>query len=116
MPKPDTQDGSDGEAPVPAATVIQAPMAYMKVAAVALPLRCSGPLRRMAAELQYIGTRQLRDHVPLGLEFDYVHQLAGQPAPGEKEAWNANTLMEGVRTGNGRSDFLAASEDRVKAE
>ena len=42
----------------------------------ALPLRCSGPLRRMAAELQLIGTRQFRDHVLLGLEFDYV-QLAG---------------------------------------
>ena len=51
--------------------------------------------------LQLSGTRQLRDHVPLGLEFDYV-QLAGQPAPGEKEAWNA--------------EFLAALEDRVKAE
>ena len=44
----------------------------------AFSLRCSGPLRRVAAELQ--GTRQLRDHVPLGLEFDYA-QLAGQPAP-----------------------------------
>ena len=35
----------------------------------ALLLRCSGPLRRLAAELQLIRTRQLRDHVPLGLEF-----------------------------------------------
>ena len=60
----------------------------------ALPLRCTGPLQRMAAELQLMGTRQLRDHVPLGLEFDYV-QLAGQPAPGEKEAWNADALIEG---------------------
>ena len=49
----------------------------------ALPLRCSGPLRKLAAELQSIDTRKLRDHVPLGLEFDCV-QLAGQPAPGEK--------------------------------
>lgn len=57
----------------------------------------------------------MRDHVPLGLEFDYV-QLAGQPAPGEKEAWNADALMEGVRAGTGRGDFLAALEDRVKAE
>lgn len=73
--------------------------------------RCSGPLRKIAAELQ----RKLRDHVPLGLEFDYV-QLAGQPAPGEKEAWNADALMEGVRAGTGRGDFLAALEDRVKAE
>ena len=81
----------------------------------ALPLRCSGPLRRMAAELQLIGTRQLRDHVPLGLEFDHV-QLAGQLAPGEKEAWNADALMEGVRVGTRRGDFLAALEDRVKAE
>ena len=80
----------------------------------ALPLRCSGPLRRLAAELQLIGTRQLRDHVPLGLEFDYV-QLAGQPAPGEKEAWNADALVEGVRAVAGRGDFLAALEDRVKA-
>ena len=55
----------------------------------ALPLRCSGPLRRLAAELQLISTRQLRDHVPLGLEFDYV-QLAGQQASGEREAWNAD--------------------------
>ena len=60
----------------------------------ALPLRCSGPLRRLAAEVQLISTRQLRDHVPLGLEFDYI-QLAGQPAPGEREAWNADALMEG---------------------
>ena len=60
----------------------------------------------MAAELQLIGTRQLRDHVPLVLE----------PAPVEKEAWNADALMEGVRAGSGRSDFLAALEDRVKAE
>ena len=73
------------------------------------------PIRRLAAELQLIGTRQLRDHVPLGLEFGYV-QLAGQPAPGEKEAWNADALMEGVRAGTGRGDFLAALEDRVKAE
>ena len=72
----------------------------------ALLLRCSGPLRRMAAELQLIGTRQLRDHVPLGLEFDFV-QLAGQPASGEKEAGNADALMEGVRAGTGRGDFLA---------
>ena len=36
--------------------------------------------------------------MPLGLEFDYV-QLAGQPAPGEREAWNADALMEGVRVG-----------------
>ena len=41
----------------------------------ALPLRCSGPLRRMAAELQLIGTRKVRDHVPL--EFDYVRH--GKP-------------------------------------
>ena len=81
----------------------------------ALPLRCSGPLRRLAAELQLISTRQLRDHVPLGLEFDYV-QLAGQPASGEREAWNADALMEGVRVGTKRSEFLAALEDRVGAE
>ena len=78
----------------------------------ALPLRWSGPLRRMAAELQLIGTRQLRDHVPLGLEFDYV-QLAGRPAPGEKEAWNADAFMEGVRVGTGRGEFLAVLEDRT---
>ena len=68
-----------------------------------------------APELQLIGTRKLRDHVPLGLEFDYV-QLAGQPTPGEKEARNAGALMEGVRAGTERGDFLAALEDRVKAE
>ena len=33
----------------------------------ALPLRCSGPLRKLAAELQLIDTRKLRDYVPLGL-------------------------------------------------
>ena len=81
----------------------------------ALPLRCSGPLRRLAAELQLVSTRQLRDHVPLGLEFDYV-QLAVQPASGEREAWNADALMEGVRVGTKRSEFLAALEDRVGAE
>ena len=69
----------------------------------------------MAAELELIGTRQLRDHVTLGLEFDYV-QLAGQTAPGEKEAWNADALMEGARVGTGRAICLAALEDRVKAE
>ena len=42
----------------------------------------------------------------LGLEFD----------PGEKEAWNADALVEGVRAGTGRGDFLAALEDRVTAE
>ena len=42
--------------------------------------------------------------------------MAGQPAPGEKEAWNADALMEGVRVGTGRGDFLAALEDRVKAQ
>ena len=52
---------------------------------------------------------------PLGLEFDYV-QLAGRPAPGEKDPWNADALMEGVRAGAGRGDFLADLEDRVKAE
>ena len=36
----------------------------------ALALRCSGPLRRLASEIQLINTRQLKDHVPLGLEFD----------------------------------------------
>ena len=81
----------------------------------ALPLRCSGPLRKLAAELQLIDTRKLRDLVPVGLEFDYV-QLAVQPAPGEKKAWNADALMEGVRAGAGRGDFLAVLEDRVKAE
>ena len=70
--------------------------------------------KEMAAELQLIGTRQLEDHVPLGLEFDHV-QLTGQPAPGEKEAWNADPFMEGARVGTGRSDFLAALEDSVKA-
>ena len=49
----------------------------------AVPLRCSGPLRWLAAEVQLISTRQLRAHVPLGLEFDYV-QLAGQPASAER--------------------------------
>ena len=53
--------------------------------------------------------------MPLGLEFDYV-QLAGQPASGEREAWNADALMEGVRVGTKRSEFLAALEDRVGAE
>ena len=47
--------------------------------------------------------------------FDYV-QLAGQPAPGEREAWNADALMEGVRVGTKRSEFLSALEDRVRAE
>ena len=75
----------------------------------ALPLRCSGPLRRMAAELQVVGTRQLRDHVPLSLEFNYV-QLAGQPAPGEKEAWNADASMEGVRAGTGRRCYSFTSQ------
>ena len=65
-------------------------------------LRCSGPLRRLASEIQLINTRKLKDHLPLGLEFDYV-QLAGQPAPGEREAWNADALMEGVRVGHGTS-------------
>ena len=70
----------------------------------------------MAAELQFIGTRQLRDHLPLGLEFNCV-QLAGQPAPGDKDAWNADALMEGVRAGNW--DGVVSwqlLEDRVKAE
>ena len=53
--------------------------------------------------------------MPLGLEFDYV-QLAGQPASGEREAWNADALMEGVRVGTKRSEFLAALENRVGAE
>ena len=44
------------------------------------------------------------------------NQLVGQPAPGETEAWNADALMEGVRAGTGRGDFLAALKDRVKAE
>ena len=78
----------------------------------ALLPRCSGPLRKLAAELQLIDTKIARS---LGLEFDYV-QLAGQPAPGEKEAWNADALMEGVRAGTVRGDFLATLEDRVKAE
>ena len=65
----------------------------------ALPLRGSGPLRRLAAQLQLISTRQLRDHVPLMLEFDYV-QLAGQPAAGERETWNADALMEGGENRN----------------
>ena len=75
-------------------------------------------MRATSAELggaTLSGTRQLRDHVPLGLEFDYV-QLAGQPASGEKESWNADAFMEGVRAGTWRGDFLAALEDRVKAE
>ena len=42
--------------------------------------------------------------------------MAGQPAPGEKEAWNTDALMDGVRVGTGRRDFLAALEDRVKAD
>ena len=53
--------------------------------------------------------------MPLGLEFDYV-QLAGQPASGEREAWNADALMEGVRVGTKSSEFLSALEDRVGAE
>ena len=61
----------------------------------ALPLRCSGPLRRLASAIQLINARQLKDHVPLGLEFDYV-QLAEQLAPGKREAWNADALMEGA--------------------
>ena len=51
----------------------------------------------------------------MGFEFDYV-QLAEQLAPGEREEWNADALMEGVRVGSGRADFLAALEDRVKTE
>ena len=73
------------------------------------------PFRRLASETQFINTRQLTDHVPLGLEFDFM-QLAGQPAPGEREAWNADALMEGVRVGSRRAEFLAALEDRVKTE
>ena len=59
-------------------------------------------LRLLASEIQLINTRKLKDHLPLGLEFDYV-QLAVQPAPGEHEAWNADALMEGVRAGHGTS-------------
>ena len=88
----------------------------------ALPLRCSGPLRRMAAELQLIGTRQVRDHVLLDLEFDYV-QLAGQPAPGEKRGmerrcshgmcerwfWEGRFLGSSGGQGEGRSDAVGAA-------
>ena len=74
----------------------------------ALPLRCSGPLRRLVAELQRIRTRQLRDHVPLGLEFDNV-QLAGQAAPGEREAWNADALMERGECGNKEGRLLGSA-------
>ena len=49
--------------------------------------------------------------MPLGLEFDYI-QLAGQPAPGEREAWNADALMEGVRVGTKRSEFLSGEQRR----
>ena len=52
----------------------------------ALPFRCSGPLRRLAAELQLISTRQLRDHVPLGLEFDYEFLSALEDRVGAEEA------------------------------
>ena len=51
-----------------------------------------------------INTRQLKDHVPLRSEFDHV-QLAGQPALGEREAWNADALMEGVSVGSGELNF-----------
>ena len=49
-------------------------------------------------------------------EWQAWNLITGQPAPGEKEAWNADALMEGVRVGSGRGNFLAAFEDRVKAE
>ena len=88
----------------------------------ALPLRCSGPLRKLAAELQLIDTRKLRDHVPLGLEFDYV-QLAVQPAPGEKEGmehrcshgrcesgcWKGRLLGSFGGQGEGRGDAVGAA-------
>ena len=49
----------------------------------ALPVRCSGPLRRLASEIQLINTHKLKDHLPLGLDFDYV-QLAGSGRQGKK--------------------------------
>ena len=33
-----------------------------------------------------------------------------------REAWNADALMEGVRVGTKRGEFLSALEDRVRAE
>ena len=56
----------------------------------ALLVRCYGPIRRLASETQLIHTRKLKDHLPLGLEFDHV-RLAGQPAPGGSE--RLGTLM-----------------------
>ena len=42
--------------------------------------------------------------------------LRGNPRLEKREAWNADALMEGVRVGTKRSEFLAALEDRVGAE
>ena len=44
-----------------------------------------------------------------------MFNLRGNPRL-QKEAWNADALMEGVRVGTKRSEFLAALEDRVGAE
>ena len=60
----------------------------------ALPLRWSGPLRKLGAELQLIDTRKLRDHVPLG-----TPMLSGR-----------------CESGYWRGDFLAALDDMVKGE
>ena len=50
------------------------------------------------------------------VNFTNTASVKTKPAPREKEAWNADALMEGVRAGTGRGDFLAALEDRVRAE
>eukprot|EP00959_Pyramimonas_sp_CCMP1952_P002728 56382-Pyramimonas_sp.AAC.1 len=117
----------------PHSTVPLAPARSWQLDVILIP-RClisavtsAGPLRRLATELQTIPSRYHRDHIPVHVRLQYSlesvlgisthmqsalrHGFADQPIK-----WNREALMEALRRGTHRAEFLTDVENRLNRE
>ena len=71
-------------------------------------MRSAGPLRRLGSRLQLIPDVRVRDHLPVHVVFPY---LLHYPDPVLEEArWDMDAMMEAVKRGRGRADFIQLVE------
>eukprot|EP00959_Pyramimonas_sp_CCMP1952_P273170 5710080-Pyramimonas_sp.AAC.1 len=87
----------------------------------------AGPLRRLATELQTIPSRHHRDHIPVHVRLQYSLESVLGLATHMQSAlrygfayqpvrWNREALMDALRTGTHRAEFIMAVENRLNRE
>ena len=76
----------------------------------------AGPLRRLGRRLQKIDCRHPKDHIPVRARLPIRDAKTMHSTEQQRQTWDRDKLMRGVRKGEGRDIFLSNLESQMEGE